>query len=196
MKNNMKNKWLIAGVVAAFVAFSATVQATPITGTINFDGGTATLNGPIGTATAITAFGGSTIVNNNFGVAPTGSFAGTGGTAVTFLLSGFTFSPGLSPNPVSPLWIFVLGGITYSFDLTSVVSSIGVGPSLNLAGNGIVHKTGFTDTFATWTFSTTGSGPTIFGFVAGNKAPDGGTTVMLLGAGLSGLALLRKKLGA
>jgi VPDSG-CTERM motif len=196
MKNNMKNKWLIAGAVATFVAFSATVQATPISGTINFDGGTATLNGPIGTATAITAFGGSTVVNNNFGVAPTGNFAGTGGTAVTYVSSGFTFSPGLSPAVISPLWTFTLGLITYSFDLKSVTSSIGVGPSLNLAGTGTVHETGFTDTFATWTFSTTGSGPTIFGFVAGNKAPDGGTTVMLLGAGLSGLALLRKKLAA
>lgn len=172
-----------------------TASAGSIVGSINFDGGTVTLNGPVTTATAITSFGGATVVNNNFGVAPTGNFAGTGGAAVTFKASGFTFSPSLSPSPVVPLWTFTVGGTTYSFDLTSVVSSVGVGPSLNLAGTGVAHITGFDDTVATWTFSTTGANPPVFGFVAGTTAaPDGGTTAMFLGAGLTGLALLKRKL--
>ncbi len=190
----MKNKWLIAGAVAALVAFGTTVQAVPITGSINFDGGGVNLNGTsLATATAITGFIGSTVVDN-FPV-PTGSFAVIPtGTAVTFIASGFTFSPGLSPNPVVPLWS-IAGG--WSFDLTSVVSSIGVGPALNLAGSGILHGPGLSDTIGTWSFSTTGAGTTQFGFIAGNSSvPDGGMTVMLLGAALSGLALFRKKVMA
>ena len=198
MKNNMKNKWLVAGAIATFVAFSATVQAIPITGSINFQGGTATLNGPVTSATAITAFGGAPTVNNNLGVQPTGSFAGTGNTAVTFLATGFQFSPSLIPNPVA-LWSFVFGGNTYSFSLTSVISSVGVGPTLNLAGSGILSISGGTyqSTPGTWTFSTTGTGPATYGFVAGNTAiPDGGMTVVLLGVALSGMCLFRKKMMA
>jgi hypothetical protein len=199
----MKNKCLVVGAVVAFVAFTATVQAIPITGSINFQGGTATLNSPsVTTATAITAFGGAPTVATALGVAPTGSFTGTGGTAVTFVPTGFTFSPGLSPNPVNPLWSFVFGGNTYSFSLSSVTSSVGVGPSLNLAGAGTLSISGgvFTPTAATWTFSTTGTGPDTFGFVAGNTSvptvPDGGMTVILLGIALSGLCLFRKKMMA
>lgn len=196
----MKNKWFVAGAVAALVAFTATVQAVPINGSINFQGGTATLNGPVTTATAITAFGGSPSVNNNLGVAPTGAYAGTGNTAVTFLSTGFQFSPTMIPSPVA-LWSFIFGGNTYSFSLTSVISSVGVGPTLNLAGAGILSISGgvYQDTVGTWTFSTTGTGPATYGFVAGNTAvptPDGGTTVMLLGAAISGLCLLRKKMVA
>lgn len=194
----MKNKWFLSGAVAALVAFSATVQAVPIVGSINFQGGTATLNGPVSSATAITAFGGSPSVNNNSGVAPTGSFAGTGNTPVTFVATGFQFSPSMNPSPVA-LWSFVFGGSTYAFSLTSVVSSVGVGPTLNLAGNGILSISGgtYAATPGTWTFSTTGTGPATYGFVAGNTSvPDGGTTVMLLGAALSGLCLFRKKVMA
>ncbi len=190
----MKNKLLMAGAVAAFVAFGTTVQATPITGEIDFDGGGVVLNGPIGTATAITSFIGTTKVDN-FPI-PTGSFASLSGSTVTFIATGFTFSPSLIPNPVA-LWS-IAGG--WGFSMTSVVSSIGVGPSLNLAGAGILSGPGYDNTPGTWSFSTTGSGGdthTVFGFVAGNSSvPDGGTTVLLLGAALSGLGLLRRKLAA
>ena len=204
----MKKTWLKVGAVLAVAAFTATVQAVPITGSINFQGGTATLNGSIssgaGGATAITSFDGSPTVNNAANVGPTGSFAGTGGDAVTFISSGFTFSPSLSPNPVNPLWTFTANGVTYSFILESVESSIGVGPTLNLAGTGLFEITGgntdYDNTLANWTFSTTGTGPATFGFVAGNTAaeatvPDGGTTVILLGAALSGLAAPEAQIG-
>jgi hypothetical protein len=194
MKNNMKNKWLVAGAVAAFVAFSANVQAIPISGTINFNGGADTFN-----ATSV-QFINPSFVSTAGTLAPSGSFAGTGGAPVTFLTTGFTFLPSLSPNPVSPLWTFTFGAFTYSFALNSVsvVQDI-VGQFLSLTGSGIVTITGtgspFTASPAKWTFTSTAFGSS-FGFVASNTAPDGGTTVMLLGAGLSGLALLRKKLAA
>jgi hypothetical protein len=194
MKNNMKNKWLVAGAVAAFVACSATVQAIPIVGTINFSEGGVTFN-----STSVQFINPSSVATG-VGLAPTGSFAGTGGAAVTFLTTGFTFLPSLSPNPVSPLWTFTSGLLTYSFSLSSVSVITDTGSFLSLAGAGTLTITGtgspYTATNAKFNLSSTGSGPSIFGFVAGNSAPDGGTTVMLLGAGLSGLALLRKKLAA
>jgi len=196
----MKNQWLINSAVVALAGLGFAVQAIPITGVINFQGGTVTLNTPsITTSTAITSFGGSTAVATAPGVAPTGSFVGTEGAAVTFVPSGFIFSPILDPNPVSPLWTFTLNGLTYSFDLYTVASSLGVGPSLNLAGTGILSITGsdsaYEATAGTWTFSTTGTGPTTFGFVAGSDPPaipDGGTTVLLLGAVLAVVGFMRK----
>ncbi len=191
----MKNKWLVAGAVAAFVAFSATVQATPIVGSISFTGGSLSFG-----ANSVTFLTDSSVANTP-GIVPTGSFAGTGGAAPVHFTSITSFTP-LAPSPVSPLWTFTFGLLTYSFNLTSlsVVTDDQADGILRLKGNGTVSITGtgstYTPTFATWTLASTGGNAPIFGFVAGNKAPDGGTTVMLLGAGLSGLALLRKKLAA
>lgn len=182
---------LAAGAVALSLVPGA--QAVPITGSLNFEDGTVQLNGPINSATEVT-FTSTAIVNNAPLVQPTGAFAGSGGTTVTFFPSTITFSPALSPNPVSPLWTFNYNGLTYSFSLTSITSSVGVGPSLNLAGDGIITITGpgstYDATVGNWTFSTTGSGTTdyTFGFVAGDSAvPEAGTTAILLGMGLIGL---------
>jgi hypothetical protein len=196
----MKNSLIKALAAVTLITVGATVQAIPITGSVNFEGGTVHLNGPLTSATAITAFGGSPVVNGNIGVAPTGAYAGTQGSAVTFG-SGFTFSPSASYVDAPPLWTFTYLGNVYSFDLQNVASSIGVGPSLNLAGTGVLSITGYANTPGSFTFASTGvgSGPDTFtfGFVAGNQAlggvPDGGSTALLLGGALTGVGLLRKK---
>jgi hypothetical protein len=195
----MKKIYMMALAVGTLVAVSSTVQAIPINGSLNFEGGTVHLNGSLTTATAITAFGGAPIVNGNLGVAPTGSYAGTQGSAVTFG-SGFTFSPSASYVDAPPLWTFTYLGNVYSFDLKSVSSSVGVGPSLDLAGTGVLSITGYTDTTGNFTFAATGvgTGPDTFtfGFVAGNNTfgvPDGASTALLLGCALTGVGLLRRK---
>lgn len=195
----MKTKSLAIVVAVASVGFNPVLHAIPITGSINFEGGTATLNAASVVAATSLTFGGSPIVSGALGVAPTGSFAGTQGAGVTYVASGFQFAPILDPNPVNPLWTFTLDGLTYSFNLQSVTSSVGVGPSLDLAGTGLLSITGdnspYDPTEATWSFSTTGSGPSTFGFVAGNTAiPDGGTTVMLLGLALAGIGVLKRNI--
>ena len=193
---------LTAGAVA--LALVPGAQAVPITGTINFSGGTVTLNNPtsggigtgVGQVNTITAFGGTTVVNNDVGTTPTGSFTGTGGSAVTFVSTGFTFAPALSPAPVSPLWTFTSGGLTYQFTLSAITgSNIGAGGALNLAGTGIFHISGgsFTDTAGTFALTTVGTGPITLGFVAGDASvPDAGTTAILLGLGLTALAVFAR----
>jgi hypothetical protein len=195
----MKNK-KTALALSALICIGSSVSATPITGSINFEGGTVHLNGSLSTATEILSFGGSTIVSGNPGVAPTGAYLNTQGSAVT-MGSGFTFSPSSSYVDSPPLWTFTYLGSVYSFDLQSVVSSVGVGPSLDIAGTGVLSATGYANTPGNFTFAATGvgSGPDsfTFGFVAGNSAngvPDGGYTAMLLGCALTGAGLFRKKL--
>jgi hypothetical protein len=203
----MKNKMIkLAVIAAASVALAQTVQAqTPITGSINFEGGDLTYN-----STAITSITTGEIVSGLDvpSQLPTGSFAGTAGTvgtptSVTFAAAGFTFSP-LS-NLTNPLWTFNFDGLTYSFNLLAVTSYDATG-GLLVDGNGTLTITeiggasaGFSPTSATFSISANDNGgPLDFGFTAGNNAnvPDGGTTAMLLGAGLSGLALLKRKLVA
>ncbi len=190
----MKNKWIMkAGVAAALIGFSTMVQATPITGYVNFEGGTATWN-----ATQILSFGGTTIVANDPGSLPTGTYFGTQNTVATF--TPFVFSPSFVPN--NPVWTFNYGGDTFSFNLTSESVIVNQPNSLLIQGLGTLFfqtTTGGNNiddpTVGAFTLTATGEGVT-FGFTAGNNTniPDGGATVMLLGAALSAMGLLRRKL--
>jgi hypothetical protein len=188
----MKNKWMI---LAAALALSAitTVQATPITGVVTM-GGTAILNNTVlGSATGVTAFSGVTVNSP-----ATGIYAGLIGSAVTW--SGFTWNP--SSAPVTPLWQFTVAGETYSFNLGAITSVSQGANFVNLIGTGTLMATGNVNYDATpgaWTFTindANGTDPNMqFGFSNNqNPTPDGGATVMLLGAALTGLGLLRRKL--
>jgi hypothetical protein len=189
----MKNKSLIlAGVAATLMAFSA--AAVPITGGLSLAGGPVVVDtGSLATAQAITSFGNVAVTSAG------GSYASiTPFTPVT-TTTGFTFLPTLSPNPTVNVWSFVFGGKTYSFDLSSIQSvsqgfDVNGNQFLDISGKGTLHITGFTDTIGTYIFTANSASDT-FSFSSSNGAvPDGGTTVMLLGAAFAGLALLRKKL--
>ena len=62
--------------------------------------------------------------------------------------------------------------------------------SLILQGTGVAHITGFENTPGAWIITVnTADGGVTFSFSASSSAtPDGGTTVVLLGTALSGLA--------
>jgi len=199
----MKNKWTtLAGVAVAVLGFSATLQATPINGTINFSGGLITF-----TSTTITFDGGTPIVDNSLGNAPTLNYAGTGNTPVTWAgnnTGSFNYSPGLG-GLLNPLWTFTYGGDKYFFNLTAISSSSYVGgglPSVTVHGFGTLYiqdsgnNNLFDPTLGNFSLTSTGSGPASFSFLAGTNTnvPDGGMTVMLLGAALSAMGLLRRKL--
>jgi hypothetical protein len=204
-RNKMKNKWtILAWVAATLIGFSTTVQATSINGSINFTGGFITFD-----STTITFAGGSPIVDNTLGNQPLGDYANTGGSTVTWTgnnAGSFVYSPGLS-GLSNPLWTFTYNLDNYFFNLSSITTSSYVSgglPSVTVHGLGWLYIQDasnanlFDPTLGNFTLTSTGSGPTTFAFVAGNNTnvPDGGATVMLLGAALSAMALLRKKLMA
>lgn len=180
------------GLVLA-LAFTASVQAIPIGGTIQFVG-TATMNS---SQTAFVSFGDPL----GGGLGPwvqagsqTGSYGGVAA-GTTAIWTPFTFNPPAAS--VTPLWMFTVGGTTYSFDATSMTVTHPNASTVNITGSGIAHITGFADTIGTWTVTATGAGVDFtFGAFTGpgGGVADGGTTVLLLGTALSGVALLRKKM--
>jgi|SRR5665213_3690197 len=198
MKTNIRSL-KTTGLFLAITGFAVSLQATPIpiTGNISFSG-TSTINGSsFVTATAFTKF------ENVFVGAPSalsGSYVGTSGAPVT--MTPFTWSPPSASTPLNPLWTFVFGGDTYSFDL-SVLNVDFAGPTgLLLSGTGTAIITGpgldFVNTtgawnlsaqtlnLATFTFSSTTTVPAV-------AVPDGGTTATMLGGSLFGLALINRK---
>ena len=186
------------GTILAIAGFALSVQAAPIpiTGSISF-AGTTTINGTsFVTATEFTSFEDVTVGAPS---ALNGNYVGTSGAAVT--MTPFIWSPPTASTPVNPLWTFVSGGDTYSFDLSVLHVDYASPTGLLLSGSGTAIITGpglaFLNTTGTWnlsaqtlnlatfTFSSTTSVP--------NGVPDGGTTATLLGGSLFGLAFIGRK---
>lgn len=187
---------LLAG--AALVLMSTIAMAVPITGEIDFTGSLSLVK-----ASAVPL----TTTQNATGIAfvPNSSFVGTTHTGIfasipnftQAVFHNFTFAPALA-NLTNPLWEVTVGATSYSFDMSSV-SYIRVAPNfLLLNGLGTLNATGFDATPGTWAFSTQDgqlSGPVALTFSAVSDAtpvPEPGT-VMLLGAGLLGLAVYGKR---
>jgi VPDSG-CTERM motif len=204
MKNNMKSKLLIAGAVAAFVAFSTTVQAvpTPVTGFT----GVATL------ASLIPGPGGLNLTVNYTVLYDSSASLVTGQYEYEYVVNNPSGNKDINGNPET------VDSYNVSFN-TTVLGALISGNYDSSTGGGITWKA-FTPVAA-------GSSSGILFFMsdlapifgAGNASdavppspwatifpggspipvptvPDGGTTVLLLGAALSGLGLLRKKLAA
>ena len=171
----------------------SSVEAAQMTGSIDFDGGVVLDTGVVGTATAVT------------------TWTGAGGVGLPTVVAN-SLSPGGSPGgstvTISAPWSFVSGAIAsfwstggYTFDLTSSSIAFQTGTFINASGPGILKHAGFDDTPGTWAFSTQspGSGsPTVFSFSAATGTPvsDVGGTASLMGMGLMGLALVRRKVQA
>jgi hypothetical protein len=187
-------KYLAMGAVVLGVAASS--HAVLITGAIDMSGTAILDNSLLGSATKATSFSAVTV-----GGIPTGSFAGSAGASVTW--NAFGWNP--STTPVSPLWSFTgPGGYLYSFNLLSVSVDSQSNTFLNLLGTGTLTITGmgspYTTTPGNWSFTISNPGGSThenFAFTFANSqtaVPDGGLTITLLGAGLSALALMRRRL--
>jgi len=173
-----------------------TAHAAFITGTVDFTG-TAGINGtgPLD-ATTFSSFTGTTV---RFG---TGAYSGTAGTPASF--QPLTFNP---PTPLDHAWSFTIGSITYSFDLVTLVKDFqgqpldgpGLG-DIRVSGTGIAHITGYEDTPGSFVLHASGGlsdlemafGATAVGLPPG--VPDSGSTLVLVGAALGGVASLRRRL--
>lgn len=180
--------------VGALVCGLGTVaQAIPvqINGAISFQGGFSLNGSDFLGASMFSGFNHVTVLTGS----TSGNYSGTDGTSVTF--KPFTFSP--PDTSVSPLWSFMVGGTSYTFDATSVSVPFKTATLLSIEGAGLAHIDGFTDTPGTWNITANQLGGATFSFssstfVVGKPVPDGGTTLIMLGGGLLVLALIRRTL--
>jgi hypothetical protein len=178
---------LFAGTsLLAFVLVTHAV-ATPITGSISFNGTPNFNTSPIGGATSIISYDSAWVAVGQ----QTGIYTAVENlTPVVF--SPFMFSP--ATQSVSPLWSFSDLGSTYSFTTTSMVAMFNASLNIwNYGGSGILHATGYDDTVGSWNLSAGQIGQSFyFGSAAaatGNSVPDGGMTVLMLGLGLGLIGL-------
>ena len=200
------NKYLIMAAMVTSLAFATTVQASPITGTIGISGAFTTDNANLSLATTFTT--------TTDGVGLTMDLTHADGAFATGTLTQGLYSPigvnGSVGNLVgNKLWVVTVGTTVYSFWVTGETQGatvITTATSLGLSGTGIVmdNISGADNTAGTWqlAFGQTTAGQTAsFTWQATSGAngvgvPDGGATVMLLGAALSAMGLFRKKLFA
>lgn len=185
--------------ILAISGFALQSQAVPtsITGNVSFSGTTTMDGSSFVNSTAFTSFTGVTVGSPS---AQSGDYIGTSGAAVT--MTPFTWSPPTTSTPINPLWTFVSGGDTYSFDLSVLHVDYTSPTGLLLSGLGTAYITGpGMDKLATtgiWDFSAQTEGQSSFTFsstttIPAASVPDGGSTAAMMGASLVGLTLVRRK---
>ncbi len=161
------------------------VEAVPITGTLNLSGG-AVLNGPLATATGVTGWNNVTVTSVSVGSALDSTI--NPGNSVT-MGAPWMFNSGM-------LGMWTVGGFT--LDLLTSAVEFQSGSFLSVKGMGTLYGNGFDSTPGEWFFSTQGQpADGVFSFSSTTVAqgvPDGGSSVVMLGLGLIGLALLRGRL--
>jgi hypothetical protein len=182
-------KPFLAGLVAVVVAagFALSAQATPISGTMTFTGRATFDTGSLVTATTVTSFSNTDVMDAD------GTFTGISGPAT--MSAPWVFAP---PPGVARPALWSVGGFTFDLAETTGVDRPVTGgvQFLIITGVGTIFgPPGFGPTQGIWTFST--QNPAVggkFSFSAATTAaPDGGTTLTLLGAGLIGLGAYRAK---
>jgi hypothetical protein len=179
-----------AGVLLMAFALASPAVAVPLEGSFTVTGDIQ-LTGPapftFGSATGVTGWS-KVIVNNVEG----------------------DFDPYLSSGDTLDLatpWSFNSGGVDdfwtingFHFDLGSSSVTFQSATALAVMGSGMAWGNGFDATPTVWNFSTQSiSADNAFSFSASvaaapaDSVPDGGTTVLLLGAALAGLGLMARR---
>jgi hypothetical protein len=191
----MKIRKLIAALALAGGLVTA-AQATPITGFIQFAGSVTFDTQSLATATRVNTwfdvFGNAGFSNVTAG--STGIFGGIAGGTQATMATPYIFNPS---TPTPALWS--VGGFT--FDLLSSTILSQTAKDLTIEGTGLVSGNGITPTNMTWMFTTqnaSGHNQAMFSFSANSSTtgavPDSGAAISLLGIGLIGLELARRKL--
>ena len=176
------------------VALNQSVQAVPITGVIGFSG-SAVLDGSTAAGSSEVLSWGANIISLN-----SGTFASLDPSSTVKFASPWFFNSASLNN----FWVVkdTVNNVNYTFNLSSssVFASSPSSITIYLAGTVISTALGLDPT--AFTGNMTIQDPSVKGQVgykysesiSFNAVPDGGTTVLLLGSALSGLALLRRKL--
>lgn len=165
---------------AVFAGLPIAAIAAPITGDIDFAGSNTY------DATSVTFIGNQDVTSD----------AGSLGLFGT--CTGCIVAKNITYNPfVGPLDAFLSGtnnGITFSLDLSSVFNvAFSAGNSLDFDGNAVLHETGFTDTPGEIFFSTQGPNTIEVSFSATALPVPEPAAFGVLGAGLLGLGLVRRR---
>ena len=188
-------KQLIKLGCAALTLFAVT-SAQAITGTIGFTGSYMQNGGTLGELDTATSMSITTVAVQSADGDLTGAASPTFASPIGV--------NGNAPSLVgSQLWSVLVGLDTYDFVVGTSAQTFTSESQLNLAGSGVMRLNGGDDTAGTWQlgFGVTRAG-TLMTFTwqatsgAAPTVPDGGATVVLLGAALAGLGLARRKLMA
>ena len=192
----MKKRMLTRiGMAAAFVGAASLACANPITGTIDMRGSMDLTGGSLGAATGASFGTPAAIVTS-----ASGSYGGVPtGTLVTW--DNFSWNPETA-TPFQ-IWTFRVGLWTYSFQVDTLSVVTHDDTLLYLSGTGSATIAGpgsaSTSTPATWNldiFGNPGSQNLTYNFTFDDPltAPDEGSTAAMLGMGILGAGLLRRKL--
>ena len=193
---------LVAGAVALF-AVTQNAHATPINGGISFNGNVTAYLSAVGTGPVTfdytlahsVVFGASYVsagANGIFSAIPAN-------TPVT-MYSPLLINPAQLPYPTSsPLWQVTGGGTTFSFTLSSLIESDLHTDSMELFGSGSMSDGNPADViFGEWVATFTSLGSTFSwnssasGSGSNTPVPDAGSTLLLLGLGLTALTAFVK----
>ena len=169
--------------------FAPTSHAAFISGNMSFNGGGVS---PLSAGgTVITIPSGTPIAGLDFLGTSTVSPFGTDRDYVSAIGSNVTFA--MDPYYFNHAGLLWTAGIFRFF----VSSAVGVetGNTLDVFGTGVVKAIGYDDTPGTWVLTTQGNTKVMTWSSAVSTVPDGGTTVILLGASLLGLHGVRRKFG-
>lgn len=177
----------LAGATLLALVLATQAIATPITGSISFNGTPNFNTLPISGATAIASYDSAWVAVDQ----QTGTYAAVPD-MVPVVFSPFMFSP--ATQAVVPLWSFSSLGLTYSFSTTSMVAMFNEPLNIwNFGGSGVLSATGYDDTVGTWNLSAGQIGQSFyFGSAAAATAasvPDTGMTIALLALGLGLIGL-------
>ena len=183
------HKLLLAVIAAGLAASSFTApqaHATMIDGAITFAGSAVFDTNSLATATRVDAFSDVMVMSRD------GDFTSTVNVGDSVTMSQpWIFTPS---TPTPALWS--VGGFT--FDLASSTVVLQNSDFLLISGIGTITGNGFDATEGVWSFtSQEPHAGGVFSFSASSGStgtvPDGGTTVALLGIGLVGVEVLRRK---